>query len=116
MSSDHIDTLFQTAKLAAQRAAEAQNAKLGDEYTRGFDCGFAWVTIQPARGPLVAYLKRNGIGKTGSYSGGSGYGIWYSELHTVATQSVSVHEAACREFCRVIQNAGYSASIGSRLD
>src|SRR5690606_11417507 len=32
-------------------------------------CGFAWVRIKPARGPLIKYLKDNGIGEK-AWNGG----------------------------------------------
>lgn len=108
--------IFAEAKQAAYDAAVAQNAKLPDENSRGFDCGFAWITIRPARGPFVAYLKSAGIGKTGGYEGGSGYGIWYSDVSLPSTQSVSVHEAAVEAAANVLKANGVNASWNSRLD
>jgi hypothetical protein len=103
------------ALAAAQAAAETENNRLGPEKDRGLDCGFAWVTIKPARGPLVAELKRLGLGETRDYGGG-GFQVWYSKLHSVPTQSISVHIAAARAFAETATANGYPASYGSRYD
>lgn len=110
------EQIYVQARDASQVAAEAQNAKLLPEAKRGFDCGFAWVTIKPARGPFVAFLKAHNIGNKHSFSGGPGYGLWYSALHDIPTQSISVHEAAARAFAAVLKEHGIEASTGSRLD
>ena len=107
--------VWKKAKEAAQEAAIKKNASLGAEAFRGFDCGFAWITIKPARGPFVKYLKDNGIGSRGGYGGG-GYGIWYSDVHSVNTQSMSVHEAAVDAAVKVLIENGIEASWNSRLD
>jgi hypothetical protein len=109
-----FEALWQLAKMAAQKAAEEQNKKLGDENCRGFDCGFAWVTM-PGNIPFGRWAKKQGIaGK--NYP--SGLEIWYSRIHTVPTQSVSVHEAACRAARDVLAHGLQTSMIGmsSRLD
>lgn len=111
-----MDKIWNAALAAASAAAQAENDKLGAEGSRGFDCGFAWITIKPARGPLVAYLKNIGVGHSGSYSGGPGYGIWYGELHSIPTQSVSVHQAAANAATEVLKQHGLNAFWSSRLD
>lgn len=103
------------ARKAAQAAAEVENGNLPPESKRGFDVGFAWITIRPARGPLVSSLKRAGIGRAGGYGSG-GYGIWYGDLHNLPTQSVDVHAAAVRAAAEVLQRHGFDASWSSRLD
>jgi len=108
--------IFAEAKTAAQAAAEARNAKLPPESARGLDCGFAWISIRPARGPFVSYLKAAGIGSRGGYDGRGGYGIWYSDLHRLPTQSVSVHQEAARAATEVLKANGIDASWNSRLD
>jgi hypothetical protein len=100
---------------AAQAAALAQDAKLVAEGDRGLDCGFAWITISPARGPLVTYLKKT-LGPTRSYGGAAGYGVWYSRLHDVPTQSISVHQAAVAAAVEVLAEYNIRASTGSRYD
>lgn len=109
-------TILAKAMAAAAAAAVAQNNKLAAESSRGFDCGFAWVTIRPGRGPFVTYLKSQRIGQPRGYDRQPGYGLWYSDLHELPTQSVSVHEAAVRAFCEVLQSYGINANWNSRLD
>lgn len=107
--------LDQAFENSAKAAAE-HDATLPPEQQRGLDCGFAWATIRPARGPIVSELKRRGIGSTRQYGGG-GYEIWYSKLHRVSTQSVSTHEAAAAAFAKTLIDAGVEGvSTGSRLD
>lgn len=103
------------AQIAAEKAAKEENDLLGPEQQRGLDCGFAWVVIKPARGKFVNYLKKLNFGETRNYGGG-GFQIWYSKLHSIPTQSVSVHQAATREFARVLREYGINAHSGSRLD
>lgn len=111
MTSEQV---WNEAKQAAQRAAEIENAKLGPESRRGFDCGFAWVVIRPARGKFVTYLKSIDAGKRGYYGG---FEIWYSKLHNIPTQSISVHEAAARAAAQVFADRlGIAATMNSRLD
>lgn len=105
--------IFNKAWAVSNKAAHDYNATLPPEQQRGFTCGFAWVTIHPARGPFVSWLKKRGIG---SRAYGGGYQLWYSELHTVPTQSVDVHEKAANAFAKVLKEHGITAYSGSRLD
>jgi len=107
--------LFDKAREAAAKAATAYDATLPPERTRGLDCGFAWVTIKPARGAFVQWCKANEIGRTKDYGGG-GFDIWYSKLHDVATQSIGTHIAAVRAFADVLKAHGVNATTGSRYD
>lgn len=108
-------SLWNQACQAAQQAAEAQNAKLGDENNRGFDCGFAWLTL-PGTLPFARWAKKQGDLLSNNYP--SGKMIWYSKLHSVPTQSVSVHEAACEAARNVLAHGLQTSAIGysSRLD
>lgn len=55
---------------AAQTAArEATGLHIQNNPDVWYPCGFAWIIIKPARGPLVKYLKENGIGDK-AYEGG----------------------------------------------
>lgn len=72
-------------------------------------CGFAWVTIFPARGSFVTYLKSKGIG--GKAYGG-GYQIWVSEFG----QSVDLKSAYAGAFAAVLNKYGINAYGQSRLD
>lgn len=72
-------------------------------------CGFAWVTIRPARGPLVSYLKAQGIGRNG-YGGG-----WRVSIHEW-NQSITRKEAHAHALAEVLRAAGVDAYADSRLD
>lgn len=72
-------------------------------------CGFAWVTIKPARGAFVNYLKGRQVGSNGYYGG---FEIWVREFG----QSVDRKTAFARAFADVLNKYGINASVGSRLD
>lgn len=109
-----FDQLWAETRAAAQKAAEDENAKLGPESSRGFDCGFAWVTM-PGTLPFARWAKKQNIA---SKAYPTGYHIWYSKLHNVPTQSISVHEAAAKAARDYLSHALQTSliSIGSRLD
>jgi hypothetical protein len=74
-------------------------------------CGFAWVHISPARGPIVAELKKQGKGHK-SYHGG-----WdVSMVHLTQTQSVEIKEAGARAYAEVLKANGVTCYADSRLD
>ncbi len=106
--------VWKLAQRAGNLAARAENARLPGEGLRGLDCGFAWVSF-PGNIPFARWAKSKGIA---SKAYPSGYQIWYSKVHDVPTQSVSVHEAACRAARDVLAHAlqTYMISMGSRLD
>lgn len=72
-------------------------------------CGFAWVTIKPARGAFVNYLKSRNVGSKGYYGG---YEIWVSEFG----QSVDRKQAFATAFAEVLRKYGIEAYGASRLD
>ena len=72
-------------------------------------CGFAWVTVSPARGAFVNWLKALGIGSKGYYGG---YEIWVREFG----QSVDRKSAFAGAFAEVLRKYDISAYSGSRLD
>ena len=106
--------IWAEAKAAAEQAAVAQNAKLGNEYHRGFDCGFAWITF-PGNTSFGRWAKAEKLASRGYPTG---LQIWYSKVHSVPTQSISVHEAACRAARDVLAKAlpGTTVGCSSRLD
>jgi len=115
MDNTDFAALWAQAKAAAQAAALEQDRKLcANENDRGFDCGFAWVSF-PGNIPFARWTKKQGIsGK--NYP--AGQMIWYSKLHDVPTQSVSVHEAAARAARDVLAHGLQTSliSCSSRLD
>ena len=72
-------------------------------------CGFAGVRITPARGKLVTYLKKAGIGYK-SYQGG-----YYVGVNDYG-QSITRKEAYARAFAKVLSEHNITCYIESRLD
>ena len=99
---------------AAEIAGHTENAKLGPENSRGFDCGFAWLEFRPATTPFARWLKAQGISSPLFVK--SGAMVWYSAVWSAPTQSISVHIAACQAACEVLKAHGIACSVGSRLD
>jgi hypothetical protein len=62
----NIKAIIDEAFAAASVATTNYLASAVSEYP----CGFAWVNIRPARGPLVAALKELQLGRTDDYQGG----------------------------------------------
>lgn len=105
-------TIWLAAVGAAEAAAKAENEKLGPEGMRGLDCGFGWVTVKKGQLKFVNWCKKCGIGSRHS----DGWTFWGSRLHSVNTQSVSVHYAAARACADVLKANGIVAYANSRLD
>lgn len=101
MIDTYFDAIWDLARAAGQAAAENENAKLGPEGQRGSDCGFAWVSL-PGNIPFARWAKEQGLASKGYPTGMQ---IWYSTMHDVPTQSVSVHEAAARAVRDVLSRA-----------
>ena len=98
---------------AAVKAVDEFVAKHGEPMY----CGFGSITIYPARGKLVSFLKKNEIGRTG-YQGG--YRIGYSQImgnHSKRyTQSLDIQETAVDAFANVLQSYGIKAYGEGRAD
>ena len=80
-------------------------------------CGFANVSIHPARGKLVSWFKKFGIGSSGS----RGYRISYYDImpkdHEYRhTQSMDIKEVACDAFRDALRNYGLTVYSESRAD
>ena len=80
-------------------------------------CGFANVSIHPARGKLVSWFKKFGIGSSGS----RGYRISYYDImpkdHQYRhTQSMDIKEVACDAFRDALRNYGLTVYSESRAD
>lgn len=73
-------------------------------------CGFAWVTIRPARGEFVKYLKSRGIGHK-NYTG-SGWTI----NTTTHDQSFERNEAWANSFCATLEEYDIHSTVTTRLD
>ena len=108
--------IYEEALKAAHAAAAQSEAQLPPESQRGFDCGFAWVRVHPARGNFITWCKKNGKGKSLSSYGMSGYEFYYSEFDPTKTQSIDTHFAAARAFAGVLTEHGINAHADKRLD
>ena len=81
-------------------------------------CGFANVSIHPARGRFVNILKKAGIGDKG-WSGGyriSYYDIMPQDHKYRHTQSMSIKEEACEAFRDELRKYGLTVYAESRAD
>lgn len=100
---------------AAFRAAELATGKYLAVCDTVYPCGFAWVMIKPARGPLVSALKKNKIGSSGIYGG---YMIHNPSRNP--TQCMEAKIEGAMAFVKVIKEAGFATHdtifIQSRID
>ena len=80
-------------------------------------CGFAWINIKPARGPLVKFLKSKGIGRNGDY-GGYTISSYESTPGTGFSQSMEKNQAGCKAFVKVILKyfPDMNIYVGTRID
>jgi hypothetical protein len=105
--------MFQEACDKAREVATEYVEKHGEPMY----CGFASVTIYPARGRLVKWLRDNGIGNNG-YRGGwriSSYDVIKGHPYC-STQSLDIKETACDAFCDVLKKYGIEAYAEGRAD
>ncbi len=81
-------------------------------------CGFANVSIHPARGRFVKFMKDAGIGDKG-YGGGyriSYYDIMPQDHQYRMTQSLDIKEIACEAFRDELRKYGMTVYAESRAD
>lgn len=131
--------VFKNAEDAATIAMSTTAAKVDPN---AFDCGFAWVTVRPARGGFVSWCKAqikaagakfdsagnmtnlDGsfpatnsrlVSKYGSLAYGGGWQFWKPGTGYNG-QSMTVFEAGARAFANVLVENGVKASVGTRLD
>jgi len=92
-------------------AHDATDTYLRETGEHPFNCGFAWVTIKPARGALVKEMKRQGIGRKGPHGG---WQVWNPSKSY--TQDCSAMAAGAGAYADVLSEYGINAITGSRLD
>ena len=110
----HPADMFLNAKKVAIKAVDDFVAKHGEPMY----CGFANVSIHPARGKLVSFLKKAGIGDKG-YGGGyriSYYDIMPNDHQYRSTQSMDIKEIACEAFRDELRKYGLTVYAESRAD
>ena len=106
--------MFMNARLACLTAVEEYTAKHGEPMY----CGFANVSIHPARGRLVKFLKEMEIGSNG-YKGGwriSYYDMMPKGHRYGHTQSMDIKEEGCTAFAEALEKYGIEAHMESRAD
>ena len=110
----HPGEMFFNARLEAEKAVDAYVEKYGEPMY----CGFANVSIHPARGRFVSFMKKAGVGDNG-YRGGyriSYYDIMPKDHPYSHTQSMSIREIACDAFADALKKYGIEAYMESRAD
>ena len=106
--------MFLNARAKAVEAVDAYVEKYGEPMY----CGFANVSIHPARGRFVNILKKAGIGDKGF---GGGYRISYYDImpqdHQYRhTQSLDIKEVATEAFRDELKKYGLTVYAESRAD
>ena len=106
--------MFIDAKKACLKAVDEYVDTHGDPMY----CGFANVSIHPARGRFVKFLKEMGIGSNG-YKGGwriSYYDMMPKGHRYGHTQSMDIKEEGCNAFADALEKYGIEAYMESRAD
>ena len=102
---------------ARNKAVEAVDAYV-EKYGEPMYCGFANVSIHPAKGRFVNILKKAGIGSNG-YGGGwriSYYDVMPQDHELRGTQSMSIQEVATEAFRDELRKYGLTVYAESRAD
>ena len=106
--------MFLNARNKAVEAVDAFTAKHGEPMY----CGFANVSIHPARGRFVSFMKKASIGDKG-YGGGyriSYYDIMPQDHQYRSTQSLDIKEVATEAFRDELKKYGLTVYAESRAD
>lgn len=106
-----MTTIDDTIFAATSAAVVATAAYLVEHPHDWFPCGFAWVHIAPATGPLVKRLKEMNIGAKGY---GGGYHVWNPSGNF--TQCMEAKLAGAQAYAKVLSDAGFRAFADSRMD
>ena len=110
----HPADMFLNARKVAIKAVDDFVAKHGEPMY----CGFANVSVHPARGKFVSFMKKADVGSKGY---GGGYRISYYDImpkdHPYShTQSMSIKEEACEAFRDELRKYGLTVYAESRAD
>ena len=110
----HPADMFLNARKVAIKAVDDFVAKHGEPMY----CGFANVSVHPARGRFVSFMKKADVGSKGY---GGGYRISYYDImpkdHPYShTQSMSIKEEACEAFRDELKKYGLTVYAESRAD
>ena len=102
---------------ARNKAVEAVDAYV-EKYGEPMYCGFANVSIHPARGRFVSFMKKADVGSKG-YGGGyriSYYDIMPQDHRYRTTQSLDIKEVATEAFRDELRKYGMTVYADSRAD
>ena len=109
----HPADMFLNARKVAIKAVDDFVAEHGEPMY----CGFANVSIHPARGRFVSFMKKADVGSNGY---GGGWRISYYDImgdHKYShTQSMSIKEEACEAFRDELRKYGLTVYAESRAD
>lgn len=100
--------ILEEAILAATISAQKVISENPDQF---YPCGFAWVTIKPARGKFVNFLKHVKIGRSGDYGG-----YCVSNPSKVSTQWMNPKFQGAVAFASVLNKYGIYAIAQQRID
>lgn len=84
-------------------------------FVEGGVCGFASIVIKPARGNIVAELKKRKIGSA-HYGGGYSFSSWQLAPSIRYDQSYERAVAAANGVVEVLRKYGVNAYVDSRID
>ena len=110
----HPADMFLNARKVAIKAVDDFVAKHGEPLY----CGFANVSVHPARGKFVSFMKKADIGDNG-FRGGyriSYYDIMPQDHQYARTQSLDIKEIACEAFRDELRKYGLTVYAESRAD
>ena len=110
----HPADMFLNARKVAIKAVDDFVAKHGEPLY----CGFANVSIRPARGKFVSFMKKADVGSKG-YGGGyriSYYDIMPQDHRYRTTQSLDIKEVATEAFRDELRKYGMTVYADSRAD
>lgn len=112
LNQDQLENILEEARQAARNATAQHIITHGE----GAMCGFAWVNIYKFNGQKIKgntkigqLLKKVGVRQDYTRS----FSQWCNWYHG---QSVDVKESGARAFAEVLQDYGFEAYAGSRLD
>ena len=107
-----VDPLKIKINLALKAAADAAQEMLDKNPGVWYPCGFAWVKIRPARGPVVKALKEMDLGAVDGYAGGF---MVYNPSKNI-TQWMDAKAAGARAFADALKEMGVNAIVETRID
>lgn len=105
-----IEGIIDQAFTAARKATDEYLKKYPDQW---FPCGFAWVHFD-GRSPVIKVMKEKFPQRRLSKGYPTGIDIWNPS--DSGTQCMDAKIAGCDAFVKVINDAGFQCSTGSRWD